>query len=339
VKRKTWLSVALLLVLLAAAMAVWGFGMWKKTLVSESLRAAQESLPSKSVELHAGLDSVPVAVNNMDHKFFLVQSSQVIPLLWIHGGEIQSLPLFKGGEVMAVPTQEGRTTVETERVPMIAEGTKLYFLYNGEEAGEELAGKSVEQDTMGCTEADTVPLKTADGKVPYSGGFASTEPWSKSSRTSTRDANAKEVAMLRKLIVPHWKKNELSGKAVRQLSTGEFRVQALKTQPDKPEIFVVWGSAEWKISEERSNLATFFMIAEAGANGQYEITDTTTGEGSADGEAQTGQTEFIDAADLDGDGNPEIVVMTMGYEAAGYAVLSKRGNEWGVIASIDGGGC
>ncbi|NVE01521.1 hypothetical protein [Massilia sp. BJB1822] len=77
------------------------------------------------------------------------------------------------------------------------------------------------------------------------------------------------------------------------------------------------------------------LIAEAQPAGGYAVTYSSFSEG----ETSTSRYAFLGSADLDGDGQQEIVLTGYGYEWWWYEVLRKSRGTWVRKAKASGGGC
>ncbi|HET7461198.1 MAG TPA: hypothetical protein VFJ82_08110 [Longimicrobium sp.] len=83
-----------------------------------------------------------------------------------------------------------------------------------------------------------------------------------------------------------------------------------------------------------------FIIAEAGADGALRPAATWSHALSAGGEEdEEVERRLLDAADLDGDGTPEIVARTAMTESWRYDVYRRGPDGWAVVYTGGGGGC
>lgn len=84
--------------------------------------------------------------------------------------------------------------------------------------------------------------------------------------------------------------------------------------------------------------ATAFVLMEQ-TSGQWQVVYSTSGRfKDIYGRDFTGRV-FREAADLDRDGVPELILEAAGYEVYQYEILKREGGQWQVVYSGGGGGC
>lgn len=87
---------------------------------------------------------------------------------------------------------------------------------------------------------------------------------------------------------------------------------------------------------QADNVHAVFVVAEKTGDGPYKATYTWFHTGS-DSSLET--RDLVDLLDIDGDGTPEIVIESNGYEDVVYQVYKKQNGTWVEFFENSGGGC
>ena len=247
------------------------------------------------------------------------------PLLKISGGEMQNFRLAPPGRSKGQNGDSG----DGERVPA---GRPLYLYSQGQALGSARAGRTVVDTYGGCADADYVALAAGSGTAPDT-GIAATRPL-RANATAPRQPSTTERQRMLQLADAQLRKHG-SAPALRQRLLAAAHVAVVQVQAGQPPALLAW------MNEDRDEQThALFFIAEADAAGAYapSYVDIKDGGDGASESAVYGS-QYLEHADLDGDGYAEIVITTSAYESASYEVLRKSGKTWSLVASAFAGGC
>jgi len=270
----------------------------------------------------AALAAGPARAGN-DQLVFIITGGKPHPLLKISGSEIQNFSL-------APPRVAGEEDASGgERVPR---GRPLHLYSQGQALGAVRAGRTVVANNSGCGDPDYVePAADAVG-VPDT-GIAATRPL-RASTVAPRAPTAAERERLLQMAEVLLRKHG-SAPALRRRLLAAAHVAVVQVRAGRPPALLAW------MNEDRDEQThALFFIAEADAAGAYAPTyvDLQDGGDSASESAVYGS-GYLEHADLDGDGDAEIVITRSAYETSSYEVLRKTGKTWSSVAGAFAGGC
>ena len=237
-------------------------------------------------------------------------------------------PIFAvtDGRITSPTIEQGTPEGDAFEGRFYARGTRYHARSGGAAVGMiELAGPAL----AGCVGLpgdasflDKVPAAPLRGLAftdpPPPAGFL-VQP------TALEDSSARAAALdlLRQANVPESKLTEV-----------EWRPVQTVLLPDGTRIVAASGRAS--AFEEAEMPAAAFVLFEMTSSGERVILDSATADGR---DLVRSQTDFFDAADLDGDGVPEIVLYHLYYESWDYTILRRTGPGWEQVYKGGGGGC
>lgn len=211
----------------------------------------------------------------------------------------------------------------------LAVGHAYNVLVHGERAGTFTVGTSDMAGCYGVTVRGTLDVRPAphEGWQALAGSGLPAQPGAPWLRPPTEAEKRTLDGMAAALFVAH-------GINEARRTAGDTVIATLQVHRNARPVLV----GSYRLDEEAGpwlRRASTLVIAEEGEDG-YRPAHVWFHEGVEAGvEAQ----ELVDAADLDGDGIPELVVRTLYYESWDFTILRRGDLGWTAVYRGGGGGC
>lgn len=249
---------------------------------------------------------------------------------YIFYGGVPLMTVAKDGAIspLALGVDDGRQMGHSVVDKRIARRIKTLWTYpeTGKPSRVELVGIKVDNN-YGCTEGDSIQVQ------PETAGLLTSIPLGRR-EAGPLPARAEALQRLGRQLLDKALADAGVGRAWRGRLREIAAIRPLRLRAGQQESLIVTANDEWK---QRS--LTVFLIAEPDAGGKYAFTEKTVNLGSpSDSEGFAGTHEYLEHADVTGDGVAEIFIARSAYESFDTSVLQWDGRKWEVVAGA-GGGC
>ena len=249
---------------------------------------------------------------------------------YVFYGGVPLMTVAKDGAIspLALGVDDGRQMGHSVVDKRIARRIKTLWTYpeEGKPSRVELVGVKID-NSVGCTEGDSIQVQ------PETVGLLTTIPLGRR-EAAPLPARAETLKRVGRQLLDKALADAGVGKAWRGRLQELAAIRPLRLRAGQRESLIVTANDEWK---ERS--ITVFLIAEPDQAGRYAFTGKTVRLGSpSDSEGYAGTHEYLEHADVTGDGIAEIFIVRSAYESFDTSVLQWDGQKWEIVAGA-GGGC
>ena len=246
-------------------------------------------------------------------RLFVLSQGRALALANIDRGKFSPFKLALEGK-----NSDGETSFRD--AGLVPPGTQLHIYQSGRQAGLAAAGDTAVQPGSGCSEGDYVSLAALPGQPRLEDGIAATKALRKPDASSVREPVASEGALGQRMADSLLRKRGVAV-ALRAHLRKEMKIR-LATLQDNAAPVMIASSAY----ENDGQVHSLFFVAEKRVGG-YAPTYVRFYSG-AQGQGAEYSADYVDHADLDGDGHAEIVLLVGIHEEADYLILRKRGGQW-----------
>jgi hypothetical protein len=292
----------------------------------------------------------------------MLRRSIALPLLAVAVACSQAAPLdpkaifvYSGGKMSPVAqiTDKGIVSIgpepdagnETDRwlAPWFAPGGSYHYLGNDARRGTGTVigpDPSIGEQGCGSVSADI----NIDVESPGD-GLLTNYPLSDVGRPPIAEASPRQVRIMQRIATGVMLQRGVPPDVIRKMATVVSRTTAapsvviIPAHGRTPATMVasyIWDGVT-DTEGAPFNSYTLTLIAEAGKARRYRPTHVLFQHATA--ESETSSYAFLTAADLDGDGKDELILVGSGYEWWWFEAFGKRGAKWRSLASGGGGGC